>query len=91
MLEKRDWCYILSPSSFEVAPCSCGSTNLGWSEFKNHVWCYDCKKDFIPKHYGILDGPIPVNIASMLGIYFDRFLLPSGVIERFNTETMEYE
>lgn len=28
--------------------CPKGHANITWSEFKEHIWCYKCKKDF---HY----------------------------------------
>lgn len=82
-LEKRKWCYLQKPSVFEVAPCDCGNYDTQWSEFKGHLWCSKCEKDFIPEHNGILDGPIPVNVCKMLGISFDRINLETNIIERF--------
>ena len=28
--------------------CPKGHSNITWSEFNDHLWCYDCKKDY---HY----------------------------------------
>jgi len=28
--------------------CPKGHANITWSEFKEHMWCYECKKDY---HY----------------------------------------
>lgn len=28
--------------------CPKGHANITWSEFKEHIWCYNCKKDY---HY----------------------------------------
>lgn len=30
--------------------CPKGHANLTWSEFKDHIWCYECEKDF---HYAL--------------------------------------
>lgn len=85
-LEKRKWYYIQQPAAFEVAACDCGNTETQWSEFAKHLWCSKCEKDFIPEHYGILDGPIPVGAATMLGISFDRFNLETQKVERFDVD-----
>ena len=87
---KRTWCYVLSPSKFEMPGCSCGNHNTQWSEFDNHLWCDHCRKDFIPANNGIFDGPIPMKLASLMGIHFDRFNLGTGLMEKFDLETGEY-
>lgn len=86
-LKKREWCYIQAPREFEVSPCDCGNDNCQWSEFEGHLWCDKCQKDFIPEHNGIFDGPIPVNVAYMLGVRFDRYHIESGKVQRFDLET----
>lgn len=85
-LEKRTWCYMQSPSIYEIAPCACGNTATQWSEFKGRLWCDRCAVDFVPAHNGIFDGPIPVSVAGMLGMSFDRFNLETGQVERFEAE-----
>lgn len=85
-LEKRTWVYVQPPASYEIAPCSCGNTDTQWSEFKHHLWCDKCQKDFIPDHGGIFEGPIAVTVCSMLGISFDRFNLETNEIEPFNPQ-----
>lgn len=82
-LEKRKWVYIMRPASYEIAPCACGNTDCDWSEFKKHLWCQKCEKDFIPEHGGIFDGPIPVATSQLLGICFDTFNLEAQQIEKF--------
>jgi len=79
-LEKREWCYVMPPSRYDVAPCECGNHDTQWSEYKEHLWCDVCKIDFIPEHWGILDGPIPFNLTLMLGISFDRIDLKTQQI-----------
>lgn len=83
-LEKRRWCYLQQPVAFEVASCECGNSETQWSEFEKHLWCSRCEKDFIPAHYGILDGPIPVGAATLMGISFDRLNLETQKVERFD-------
>jgi hypothetical protein len=72
-MEKRTWCYIQQPKTFEMAPCECGNVETQWSEYKNHLWCAKCEKDFIPVHTGIFSGPVPIMVSRMLGLHFDRF------------------
>jgi hypothetical protein len=72
-MEKRTWCYLQQPFNFEMAACDCGNEETQWSEYKDHLWCDKCQKDFIPKHTGIFSGPIPIMASRMLGLHFDRF------------------
>lgn len=83
-LEKREWVYIMDPSDYEVAPCSCGNQKTQWSEYKDHIWCDKCQKDFIPEHFGLFDGPIAINTCKMLGISFDRVDLKTKKVLRFD-------
>lgn len=89
-LEKRTWHYLLPPAAFEMAACSCGNHQTQWSEFMSHLWCAKCEKDFIPKHAGVFDGPIPVKTAALLGIVFHRFNMATGKAERFDQDTLTY-
>ena len=88
---KRRWCYVLKPRAFDVSPCDCGNADIDWSEYEKHVWCEKCNKDFIPKHAGIFDGPIPIGVSSLLVLTFDRINLETQKIEKFNSEKLTYE
>ena len=90
-LKKRTWAYIQPPIKFDYPPCDCGNMDTMWSEYKEHLWCPVCEKDFIPEYQGILDGPISLGCATLMGISFDRYEIPSMEVKRFNTETAEYE
>lgn len=90
-LKRRTWCYAMPPSAFDVAPHDCGKLARQWSEFEGHAWCEDCQADFIPAHNGIFDGPIPVRTAAMMGVRFDRVLLPSLKLDRFDLDRQQYE
>jgi hypothetical protein len=90
VLSKRTWHYLQPPASFEIAPCSCGNSQTQWSEFDKHLWCSVCEKDFIPEHGGLFDGPIPINLATMLGVCFDRFNLTLQIVEVFDQESITY-
>ena len=71
--KRREWCYVQRPQVYEIAACpACGNDDPDWSEWQDHCWCQKCKKDYIPTHHGIFDGPVAVRACEMLGIYFDR-------------------
>lgn len=89
-LLKRTWFYLVPPKRFDFPPCDCGNEDIEWSEYKNHVWCDKCLKDYIPKHNGILDGPIPINTISLMGITFDIFNLDTNQVEIYNIENGGY-
>jgi hypothetical protein len=74
---RREWVYAQPPVVYEIAPCRCGALPY-WSEFKGHLWCAVCKKDFVPKHWGILDGPVGIHVCELLGIFFDRIDIKTG-------------
>lgn len=86
MLEKRTWVYVQRPATYEIAGCECGNEDPDWSEFKGHLWCAACEKDFAPVHGGVFDGPIPLHTSQMLGMRFDRFNLETQQIEPFQAE-----
>lgn len=88
--KRRTWVYCMPPKDFEVAECSCGNQDTQWSKFEDHLWCDRCQKDFIPDHYGILDGPIPMQLAGMMGIRFDRVIIGTGEVERFDLGTFTW-
>lgn len=67
----------MSPTAYEIRCDICGGDNIAWSEFERMIWCYDCNKD-TPGNGGVLDGPVPINAAIMLGLSFDRIELATG-------------
>ena len=79
---RRKWCYAQPPAVYCLGPCVCGNAKLQWSEWRGHLWCAKCKLDFVPKHNGIFDGPIPVGCANLLGIRFDRIDLKTRKLVR---------
>ena len=80
-LLKREYVYLQQPYEYEIAGCDCGNNNTQWSECQKHLWCAKCEKDFIPKHNGVFDGPIGLNISRMLGLYFHRLNLKTNQVE----------
>lgn len=89
-LPKRTWCYMAVPRLFDVAACECGADEATWSEFEGHCWCPACNKDFVPRHWGILDGPVPTELARRLGMNFDRYNILTDQIEPFDFKTGTY-
>lgn len=83
-LELREWSYCQRPQDFDMDSCDCGNHVTQWSEYKNHLWCVKCEKDFIPKFNGIFEGPIPMELAYLMGVSFDRINLKTWRIERFD-------
>lgn len=90
-MNRRTWVYCQSPKAYEIASCDCGNEDTQWSELEDHLWCEKCQKDFIPAHNGIFDGPIPMRVAEMMGIRFDRIMIESGKIERFNAASGQWD
>lgn len=88
---KRTWCYLQPPAAYGLPPCECGNTNTRWSEYERHLWCEKCGKDFVPAHSGIFDGPIPAQLAGLMGMRFDRVILATGQMERFDVDTGQYK
>jgi hypothetical protein len=85
-LEKRTEVYVLRPCEYEMAPCDCGNSDPDWSEFQRHLWCSVCEKDFIPKHGGIFDGPIPINSAHLLGLCFATINIETQIVTPCESE-----
>ena len=79
---RRKWCYTMRPAVYEISPCDCGNRDIEWSEWEGHCWCAKCKRDFIPKSGGLFDGPIPLKLANMMGIRFDRYDLATKKVIR---------
>lgn len=72
----------MEPEDYGIPGCPCGNV-AQYSEYVDKLWCSKCCCDFTPEHWGIFDGPIPVNITRLLGISFDRINLETNEIEPF--------
>src|SRR5437016_4147205 len=86
---KRTWYYIQKPMHHGVTCTKCKGHNLEWSEYDKHVWCYDCEIDFTG-YVSALDGPVPTQVASMLGICFDRYLMETNDVDYYDLEKQDY-
>ena len=81
-LQKRRWIYACQPVVYGMSCDKCSGTNITWSEFVGHIWCYNFKLDTLGNP-GIFDGPIPISIAALLGMSFDRISLKTGNVIKF--------
>lgn len=79
--KRRTHVYIERPIKFQIPGCVCGNNDPDWSEYAGYLWCAKCKTDFVPEHWGILDGPVSVECCELMGIYFDFMDLATGKIE----------
>jgi hypothetical protein len=83
VLEKREWMYCQKPAVYGIRGCACGNNECEYSEYKDHLWCAKCKKDFVPSHWGVFDGPILVQACEMLGMFFHRIDLKTNRLQLF--------
>jgi hypothetical protein len=88
-LKKRKWMYVQKPYSYEIVCDKCNGTNIEWSEFEGLIWCYDCQID-TKGTGGVFDGPIPLEVAGVLGMSFDRIDLERKCLMRYNKEKNDY-
>lgn len=89
-IQKRTWCYIADPMSFDVAPCHCGNPMTHWSDLEGHCWCAECGIDFVPRHWGILDNPMPMALARRMALNFDRYDIVNDRVLPFDFNTGTY-
>ena len=75
---KRTECYICNPIYLDLSCSKCGGDNITWSEWEEHIWCYDCQEDI---YYGKgVAGPIPINAAALMGIDYRKYNIETGEI-----------
>lgn len=89
-LVKRKYCYVQKPHEHDIECPECKGSNLDWSEWEKHIWCYDCKKD-INNYVNALSGPIPIRTAAMIGISLDMINLETMKLRSYNMNTNKYE
>jgi hypothetical protein len=88
-LKKRTWHYVQKPYEYEIKCDLCGGTNIEWSEYEGCIWCYTCEKD-TKGTGGVFDGPIPVNLAHVLGMSFDRYDMINKKVIKFDLDKRDY-
>jgi len=85
----RKFVYCQSPNVYEIDGCPrCKGHNITWSEYVDHIWCFDCSIDYVPVYHGIFDGPIPINLTQMLGISLDRVEIATGRVVPWDSEEL---
>lgn len=84
-MTKRTWHYAHHPSMFDVHCELCGEKeDINWSEFQKHMWCYKCEKD-VEITNSLLNGPIQVGIAEILGVNFDIRIIATDKILKYDS------
>ena len=73
---KRVWIYAMPPTAYDFSCNLCHGTDITWSEWEGHIYCYKCKKDVVGN--SIFDAPIPFETSKLFGISFDRIDLKTG-------------
>ncbi len=88
-MKKRTWHYAYHPFEYDIQCPSDSGHDITWSEWEKHIWCRVCKED-IKIENSILNGPIPMKLASMLNIKFDRIIIATGEIDSYDTGSSMY-
>jgi len=72
VLRTHHW--IMKPSSYGMACPLEHNHKITWSEYESHIWCYHCSRDWYVtiNNAGVFSGPIPITLAAILGIRFER-------------------
>jgi hypothetical protein len=84
---KRTWHYVQGPTTFDLVCPHNNSHNITWSEFEDHIWCYDCEQDIEYKPgYAIF----PTQLAELLGITFDKFDMTTNTYYKYDSKTNTY-
>lgn len=79
-MKKRTWHYVMKPYAYSMRCDKCEGSNIEWSEFEHKIWCYDCQID-TDGFEGIFGGPIGINVAKIMGIFFDRWNMVEQRVE----------
>lgn len=77
-MKKRTECYVCNPVDLELFCPEDENHKITWSEYEEHIWCYDCNKDIKYESGGA--GPIPVQISKLLGIDYRKYNIETGDI-----------
>ena len=64
-MKRRKRCPAYEPTAYEIKCDVCNGSKITWSEFEDHIWCYNCEKD-TKGTPSALCGPVPVEVAKML-------------------------
>ena len=70
-MEKRTTILPMHPKAYGILCDKCRGNNIDWSEYQDHIWCYDCLID-TKGTKNLYSGPIPIKVAAILGLYFEE-------------------
>jgi hypothetical protein len=88
-LKKRTRHYIQDPQEYEIECTKCGGHNLEWSEYEGLIWCQDCRDD-VKGTEGVFGGPISIEVATMLGMSFDKWDMTNKCLLRYDIKEQKY-
>jgi len=77
-MKKRTECYVCNPIHLDLFCPVNPEHKITWSEYEEHIWCYDCEKDHYYKPG--FAGPIPVGVSKLLGIDYRKYNVKTGEI-----------
>ena len=82
MMNKREVCYICHPHYLDLYCPNNPDHKITWSEYEQHIWCYDCNKDIeYPRGVTI----IALGLAKIIGIDYREYNIKTGeIIELLN-------
>jgi len=77
-MKKRTECYVCNPQALDLFCPNDPDHKITWSEYEEHIWCYDCNEDI--KYEPGFAGPIPVEASKLLGIDYRKYNIKTGKI-----------
>ena len=76
-MNKRETCYVCGPENFDLKCPNNPDHKITWSEYEQHIWCYDCKKDIKYEPCVVI---VPWNVARIIGIDYRQYNVKTGEI-----------
>lgn len=79
-LVKRTECWVYTSVDYGMRCDKCLGTNIAWSEYEGHIWCYACKVDTVGEGWPL--DLTPWETAKLVfGPYcFHKVRLADGVL-----------
>jgi len=79
--KKRKICYICNPIYLDLFCPNDPGHKITWSEYEQHIWCYDCEKDIKYEPGGTI---VPWELSKMMGIDFRKYNIKTGEIIEYD-------
>lgn len=86
-MKNRTWHYVENPTTFDLRCSKNENHKITWSEYENHIWCFDCEKDIKYKPGASI---FPIHLAETLGIVFDKIDLERNLYLKYNSKDDTY-